>query len=483
MREHPGFDCILGNPPWDKVLFEPQQFWVTRSPGLNTLSDVRRAEKINELRRTRPDDAAAESETRAARELLQTLVEQAYPNRGRGHYDFAKLFAERAPKLVRATGTVGYVLPANSLLLGGWGKLRELWFAGSHLLAAQARNTGGWLFDDVHQSYSVALVSRTPAREPTGSEVSLIPGVTSLEALSEPHVDIILSIEVLRSLSDSVVVPWLNHARDATLFESMRNHPSLGGGEGWITGQHDARWDFRSSGPDRKSASTIPSHDSWRILMTRHVVPFGISEVAAFQQYVPAPSILRGATVADPSGEPRLAEGHPMIVVRHPSRNDDSRTLIATALPASGFLHNKGYVHAVRHAPGTSTEALLALLAYLNSFSCDWWVRRFVDRHITAPVLNNIRLPDWSRSKIRRAADLAAGRLIANGTATLAGGRPLQSSTAELADQESRAEMEALSAGGFGLGRADMEIMLEDFSRRDAACPPALRLSILERLN
>jgi len=27
-----GFDVIVGNPPWDKVLHEPQQFWVTRFP-------------------------------------------------------------------------------------------------------------------------------------------------------------------------------------------------------------------------------------------------------------------------------------------------------------------------------------------------------------------------------------------------------------------------------------------------------------------
>ncbi len=482
VRDRPGFDCILGNPPWDKVLFEPQQFWVTRSPGLNTLSEARRSEKINELRGARPEDAAAEAELKASRELLQDLIEQAYPNRGRGHYDFAKLFAERAVNLVRETGTVGYVLPASSLLLGGWGKLRELWFAGSHLLAAQARNTRGWLFEDVHQSYSVALLSRTPVLESARSSATLIPGVTSLEALKGADLDITLTIDVLRSLSDSVVVPWINHPRDASLFESMRSEPSLGGREGWITGHHDARWDFRSSGPNRRSASTTPSRDSWRVLMTRHVVPFGISEAAAFQQYLPSPSALRGATATDAGGEPELVEEHPLIVMRHPSRNDDSRTLIATALPSSGFLHNKGYVHAIRQAPGAPTDTLLALLAYLNSFTCDWWVRRFVDRHITAPVVNNIRLPAWDDSTITRAADLAAGRLIVNGTATLAGGRPLHSFTAELADYDSRAEIEGLSARGFGFARADMEMLLEDFSRRDAACPPALRTLILERL-
>lgn len=146
LRERSGFDCILGNPPWDKVLFEPQAFWVTRVPGLNALPEERRKAVIAQLRAERPEDARIEIREQRERERLQTVVEASFPNRGRGHYDFAKLFVERACGLLHRSAGLGYVLPANSLLVGGWSKLRELLLDSSDLTTAQLRNKGGWLF-------------------------------------------------------------------------------------------------------------------------------------------------------------------------------------------------------------------------------------------------------------------------------------------------------------------------------------------------
>jgi hypothetical protein len=329
LRERPGFDCILGNPPWDKVLFEAQQFWVTRSPGLNALPDARRDEAIAQLRRERPDDALLEETEKAARERLQAVVEAAYPNRGRGHYDFAKLFVERAVGLLNARATLGYVLPANSLLLSGWGRLRELLFDNTYVTVAQARNAGGWLFEDIHHSYAVVLLTKAPAKL-GASGATVWPGITSIAALRSVDVEqgLWLSHEVLESLSDTIVVPWLNEPREKEVFEAMRSHPSLSGERGWVSGTHDARWDFRSSGPQRRFATTEASAGAWRVLMTRHVTSFAIDDKPAFQQYVPNPGDL-GNGVEIGRDEPVLGQSHPLIVFRHPSRNDDSRTMIS----------------------------------------------------------------------------------------------------------------------------------------------------------
>jgi hypothetical protein len=482
LRERSGFDCIIGNPPWDKVLFEAQAFWVTRSPGLNALPEAQREKAIVRLRAERPDEAQLEQAEKAAREQLQVLVEAAYPNRGRGHYDFAKLFVERAVGLLNDNATLGYVLPANSLLLGGWGKLRELLFRGSDLEAAQARNKGGWLFDDVEHRYAVALVSRHRARS-DDSIATIWPGITSVATLrsADGHAGLRLSRHVLESLSDSVVVPWLNEPGEAVIFEAMRANPSVSSGEGWITATHDARWDFRTSGPHHRYASRHDSPGAWRILMTRHVTAFAIDENPAFQQYIPSPTDLSNGVVTV-AGRAVLGVSHPLIVFRHPSRNDDSRTMIATALPKGGFLHNKGYVHAYRHADGTSTESLLALLGFLNTFTCDWWVRRFVDRHVTAPVANNVRLPNWRGEEIATASALAATLLARHGTITLAGSRHLAGVPDARSDTELRADLEQLAARGFGLDRRKVGLMLGDFSDRQASCPPTMRTAILARL-
>ncbi len=481
LRDRAGFDCIIGNPPWDKVLFESQAFWVTRAPGLNALGATQRERGIEQLRSERPDDAALETREQQDRELLQTLIEAGFPNRGRGHYDFAKLFVERACGLLNAHATLGYVLPASSLLLGGWGKLRELLLHRSDLTAVQARNKSGWLFEDVEHRTAVVLVTKhiTGATDPS---VTLWPGVASVQQLKSQSVQsaLVLPRSVLSSLSDSVVVPWLNDPGESDVFETMRSRPSLAGGHGWITGVHDARWDFRGSGPHNPFASREESPGAWRVLMTRHVVPFGIDEGPAIQQFVGDPSQLGHGVEARCDGAV-LGAAHPLIVFRHPSRNDDSRTMIATALPEEGYVHNKGYVHAVRHASGTTTDALLALLGYLNTFTCDWWVRRFVDRHITAPVANNLRLPDWGSAETAEAAALAAALLASHGAQRLAGGITV-TAVGSGSDTDRIVRLEVLAARGFGLDRDDVALILDDFSDRPAACPPGPRAAILKEM-
>src|SRR5262249_34673399 len=37
-RNRPGFDCILGNPPWEKLKVEEHSWWALRFPGLRSMS-------------------------------------------------------------------------------------------------------------------------------------------------------------------------------------------------------------------------------------------------------------------------------------------------------------------------------------------------------------------------------------------------------------------------------------------------------------
>ena len=125
IRERAGFDVIVGNPPWDKVKFEPQQFWVTRDPGFNALGPTQRDARMRELRRLHPADAALEEQDKTEREAYQAMIAASYRHQGVGHYDYAKLFLERALSLLAPTGRLGYVLPRQALVLAGWAKLRR----------------------------------------------------------------------------------------------------------------------------------------------------------------------------------------------------------------------------------------------------------------------------------------------------------------------------------------------------------------------
>lgn len=213
--------------------------------------------------------------------------------------------------------------------------------------------------------------------------------------------------------------------------------------------------------------------------MTRHVDAYRIDVDTPFQRFVSEPSGLEGLNlgVTLHGGRPVLSDSHPIIIYRYPTMNDNTRTLIATALPYEGFLYSKGYVHGLR-TPGATPEDVLALLGYMNTFLCDWWLRRFVDRHITLPVLSNLPLPDWAADTRRRVATLASDLLQRAGVRRLAGGHRLtiDRQVRQLSRPGVLAELEHHALRGFGLEISAWEAVLEDFS--DDACSDELRRAV-----
>jgi Eco57I restriction-modification methylase len=483
LRERPGFDCILGNPPWDKVRFEPQQFWVSRVPGLNALAAPDREARIGRLRAERPADATAEGRERLERERLQLLAETAFTLQGRGqhgHHDFAKLFTERALSLRSDQGTVGYVLPRQVLVLGGWKHLREALVADASVTTTQCRNRAGWLFEDVHFQYMVVLVTRRPQLADEGV-VNVIAGVDSVTALKRAGTGVRLTASEIGAISDDSVIPWLNAGQDYECFEKMWLRPRLGSGEGWISADvASSLWDFSGSGPHRSFVATSASPGCWRVLMTRHVDQWLITD-DPFRRYLPRPLDLvpLGRGIVDDDGVAHVGPAHPVLVFRYPSMADNTRTLLATAIPHEGFLFSKGYVHGIRNQDGVTTERLLALLAYLNSFIADWWVRRFVDRHVTKPVLVHLPLPDWSSDEIDSAARTAWEMLARNGLSVMAGGRTIARHAAlgNLSEHELIARIEHLTLQGFDMEVGDLRSVLSDFSNE--ACPDPLQALLL----
>jgi len=88
LRGRPGFDCILGNPPWEEVKPEERSFWTRHFPGLRGLSQRQQEREIVGHRRSRPDLVVAwESEDQGGRLLADALVGSAFPGMSTGDPD------------------------------------------------------------------------------------------------------------------------------------------------------------------------------------------------------------------------------------------------------------------------------------------------------------------------------------------------------------------------------------------------------------
>lgn len=266
------------------------------------------------------------------------------------------------------------------------------------------------------------------------------------------------------------------------VFEAMRTHPRLGKAGSWIMATSDSQWDFSTTGRHSALATTRDSSKAWRVLMARHVDAYRINRDKPFDRYIPEPKRLSGmlGVASEKGSRIQLSADHPTIVHRYPSINDNARTMIAAALPDVGVLYSKGYVHGLRHPSKPDVSRILALLGFVNSYVCDWWVRRFVDRHVTRPVVDNLPLPSWGDDQIRQAAALAEELLVRGGTSAIPGGHGLHSHAeySALSENELLVAVETLVAHGFGLGTREMHAVLADFSEK--GCPSGLRHRLLE---
>jgi hypothetical protein len=218
--------------------------------------------------------------------------------------------------------------------------------------------------------------------------------------------------------------------------------------------------------------------------MTRHIKQFSIDESREFRRFVdPAELASEDNDLDRRGGSVRLDEGHPAVVFRHVSRNDDTRTIIATLLPEQEYVYCKGYVHSIAHAQQTKPVELLALVGYLNSFTCDWWARRIVDRHVSSPVINNLPIPEWEEDEVQRVGKLAAELIRRGGLQTLPGGYsvPVGGNASTLEEHEIRTRIEKIVADGFSLREEHYDTGLVAFSSN--ACPDDLALKIKQSVS
>lgn len=115
-----GFSCVIGNPPWERVKLQEQEFFAARRPEI--------ADAPNAAARKRMIEELAESEAREDRRLYAELALELrraagvshllhgsgrYPLAGRGDVNTYAVFAELAGSLLEPEGRSGLVLPTG----------------------------------------------------------------------------------------------------------------------------------------------------------------------------------------------------------------------------------------------------------------------------------------------------------------------------------------------------------------------------------
>ena len=116
-----GFDVVVGNPPWERIKLQEQEFFASRSPEIATAPNKAARQKlIDALAKAERDSAEGRllADFRFAKRAAEASSEFVrgsgrYPLTGTGDVNTYALFAEHFFRLTRGEGRAGVIVPTG----------------------------------------------------------------------------------------------------------------------------------------------------------------------------------------------------------------------------------------------------------------------------------------------------------------------------------------------------------------------------------
>ncbi|MBY8855414.1 N-6 DNA methylase [Nocardia sp. CA2R105] len=475
-----GFDCLLGNPPWERIAFDDEEFFSPRAPEIlsNATTDARKKFIKDELARGASWRKEYENEVRRQAELSHFFANSGiYPLTARGRLKTQALFSSLFLDLNASAGWSGIIVTTSVLtdipMKEFWESLRDSGFLRGVL---DCENSDG-LFPTVHRSTKFTLLTLQQKNSNEASELLRIGTyLKSEQELGDP--DRIYSLplreltdlnpitkqlpicrsrrdfELLVSITKSgkpglTVTPWVGFTSEG--FSShYRDHPAANSVkliEGKMVHQFDARFaDYATGsiaeiGPSGKTAPIIP-----RYYCSKSVIDDFLNRKGIVQDWI--------------------------MVVRDYVRATDSRTAIAGVVPRTVPIQPLNGFSVV----GDIEQHAWALAA-INSFPYDFMAKQKTpNQHFNVTIMKQIPVVDV----VDRLLPFVCGRVLelcyVTGALTPFA-RDLGDTGAPFVwDEERRAvirsELDALFFHLYAISREDIGYILDTFpivKRKDEA--------------
>ena len=338
--ESPGFDAVIGNPPWE----------------------VMRAD-------IGTDGQRKDSRAITAAALRFHHKSRAYRHQGTGHANLYQLFTERALQLTRRGGRVGVLLPSGIATDHGSAALRRF------LLDRTTIDT--WLgFDNRHRIFpihrSMRFVVLATTNSGTTSTLRFRNGLTDPQALHQEGLagtTLALSRARIEALNpDHLAVPEVSSATALSILTAIADRvPALGDRSGW-----DVRF-------GRELNATDDRHRFIRLGTKEGLLP-----IVEGKQLSPFQVDIARSTYGV-AGTPTRNR----IAYRDVASATNKLTLIAAMLPAGTISTHTIFCLKT----SLDEESQWALLGLLNSLVANYLVRMNVTTHVTTAIMSRLRVP------------------------------------------------------------------------------------------
>ena len=432
LRDRPGFDAIIGNPPWKMTHVDEHEFWARNFPGLRGLPQRRQEALKVRMRIERPDLVEQlESERASTSRVRKFLTSGRYPGMDTGRPDLYKAFCWRFWNLTaKDGGRIGVVLPRSALAAKGSEEFRKKIFNNAaEIDVTILLNQAGWVFDDAEHRYTIGLV-RIKHGLPESESITLRgPFESKAKYFSGAKKDpAAFQNSAVLNWNDSASLPLLPTENSIDVFAQLRKSPRL-------DLNRLGEWRARPIQGDMNATTQKNLMD-----LENEECPDGLWPVYKGESFhIWTPDTGTYYAWADPStvcnwlqekrlrGSNSLRSAHsefslhylqdpntlpcfaPRVAFRDVTNRTNQRTVIACLVPPKVFIANQApYLL----WPRGDEKDQAYLLGNLSSIPLDWYARQFVETHVNFFVFNPFPIPRASRENIlwQRVVQLA-GRL------------------------------------------------------------------------
>jgi hypothetical protein len=415
--ENAGFDAVLGNPPWDKVLPSKHEFYGRHDILIRAYQGNELERRIRELHEANPELPAAFRQYRERTTTVAQFLRRGGDfllSKGRSqaaHEDVSKYFLDRALRLARGGGRVGMVVPSVVYNGDGCVGLRRYLITRCTIERFYGFENRRKLFP-IHAMYKFVNLVVAKERPADAFEAAFMRRDVSelTDRGPKPWMVTVTRREVERLSPETLALLEYRGPRDQRVVERMyEGRPTLGGGgaDGWratfvswrahlcIYNSADDKdlWTDPASarlytpgyvlGREPSSVGEtmeqMRTRGFWPVFEGKHIEQFLVGTK-------PVRWWLSVEQVERKYGRPPRAE--PTLVFRETASNTNERTCIAAVLPARS---------AASHTlTGVLTETVdpRAAATVLNSLVFDWALRlRTAGTHVSFTYMLPMPVP------------------------------------------------------------------------------------------
>jgi hypothetical protein len=430
-----GFDLVLGNPPWDRVKLQEQEWFAERDREIAELTGARRRKRVAELITQDPTlNAAYRAAARRSEGISHLLRDSGrFPLCGHGDVNTYSVFAELMRSLLNPRGQAGIVVPTG---IATDDTTKEFFadLVESRSLASLYDFENQGIFPAVDSRYKFCLLTMSGPDRPVEEGAEFVFFARAVSDLADQNRRFRLTAQDLHLLNPNTrTCPTFRTRRDAeivkTIYATIPVLLDRSRGSSWdaaLTRMFDmtndsalfltrdqlegSHWKLNGNVFKRGDDLSLPLYEGKMLDLFDHRAAHVVtSETAIVRQgqsleltstehadpkVVPIPRYwIEAGHVAEKIGHRNSS--HALLAIRKVTSPTNERTVIATLLPIAGVGDSAQVLFAARDA-----VAYVFLAACMSSFALDFVARNkvgginlnfFIIEQLPVPALGAIK--------------------------------------------------------------------------------------------